>query len=133
MRKRYIIIGAVAVLLLAMAFMGPQFRMGPAQRDFIAELQIRSFSASLQLYAQDVGMFPTQTQGLLALVEPPSGVSGWAGPYMTELPKDPWGNAYVYRTLNDGKASQIASLGADGRLGGDGKNTDVTSGKLTPN
>ena len=42
-----------------------------------------------------------------------------------ELPKDPWGRDYIYRSPGDhGNDYEIMSLGADGRDGGEGVNAD---------
>jgi hypothetical protein len=42
----------------------------------------------------------------------------------TEVPKDPYGSPYAYRTLDDGTSFLVASLGSDGQLGGDGDAAD---------
>jgi len=45
-----------------------------------------------------------------------------------ELPKDPWGRDYIYRSPGDhGNDYEIMSLGADGRDGGEGVNADIRS------
>ena len=62
-----------------------------------ARAQIKTFETLLYTYQLHVGSFPTTEQGLKVLIEDP-GDSGWSGPYLTQrtLPKDPWGNPYVY-------------------------------------
>lgn len=45
-----------------------------------------------------------------------------------ELPKDPWGNAYVYQI--EGGNFRIGSYGADGSQGGDGENADIWSDQI---
>ncbi len=69
-----------------------------------AKTQISSFQAALQSYYIDCGSFPTQEQGLKALVSKPDLIpvpSNWQGPYISSsLPKDPWGEDYVYLTKN---------------------------------
>jgi general secretion pathway protein G len=53
---------------------------------------------ALTRYRVDMGSFPSTEQGLRALVEPPSGAGArWEGPYLEELPKDPFGEPYQYR------------------------------------
>ena len=48
------------------------------------------------------------------------------------MPKDPWGNPYYYVSpTQDGKDFEIVSYGADGELGGTGKNADISSTDLT--
>lgn len=71
-------------------------------------------------YKLDVGSYPTTEQGIKALLQAPSGKEGkWNGPYIDDLPEDPWGNPYQYRfpgTKNINKSSgyDIWSLGQDG-------------------
>ena len=62
-----------------------------------AQAQIKTFETLLYTYQLHVGSFPTTEQGLRVLVEDP-GEEGWAGPYLAQrsLPKDPWGNPFVY-------------------------------------
>ena len=74
-----------------------------------------------------MGKFPSAADGLNALVSEPSSARGWNGPYLkkNEGPLDPWGNAYEYRI--SGSQLEIVSLGADGRSGGSGEDTDVSN------
>lgn len=96
-----------------------------------AKLQIEEFSATLDLYKLDVGRYPDSQEGLQALVQAPGSVSGngWRGPYLKKrnVPKDPWGNDYQYRSPGQNGHYEIVSLGADGREGGEGDNKDVVS------
>ena len=66
---------------------------------------------------------------LKALVEAPSGVSAWNGPYLTkrDLPNDPWGRPYNYRAPGQSGPFDIFSLGADNQVGGTGENEDITN------
>jgi len=78
-------------------------------RQAAAKAQIASFRAALQAYRNDVGEFPTETQGLQALRTDPS-VDGWNGPYLPkDVPADPWGVPYRYRLVRD--QPEIVSLG----------------------
>lgn len=59
-------------------------------------------------------------------------INNWNGPY---LPKDPpldaWGRAFLYRYPGDhGPGPDILSLGADGKAGGEGLNSDIVSWNL---
>ena len=86
-----------------------------------AKLQIESFGSALDLFYVDEGRYPTNSEGLVALVERPSGLDVWNGPYVKggRIPVDPWGRAYQYRTVADHNPPyEIISLGPDGR-GGD--------------
>ncbi|CAB5527020.1 type II secretion system major pseudopilin GspG [Stutzerimonas stutzeri] len=92
-----------------------------------AETQVKMLRGSLQTYRLDVGSYPSTEQGLAALMRKPSDVSNWQGPYLEdELPKDPWSNAYVYKSPVDNlQGFALYSLGADGKPGGDGLDADV--------
>ncbi len=91
-------------------------------------------TAALDNYQLDTGYYPSSEQGLQALVQQPSGnppAQGWRGPYLKakELPKDPWGNAFVY--ASPGKVNtewyDLVSYGKDGREGGDGDAADIAN------
>jgi general secretion pathway protein G len=73
-------------------------------------------------FKMDTGRFPTQEEGLKALVEQPSDVTNWEpGGYLetTEIPKDGWGNDFIYELYPEsGKSFDIKSLGASGKEGG---------------
>ena len=85
-----------------------------------AKIQIESFGSALDLFYIDEGRYPTNAEGLTALVERPSGVDVWNGPYVKggRIPLDPWGHAYQYRVAPDRNPPyEISSLGPDGRGG----------------
>ncbi len=79
----------------------------------------------------DTGRFPTEDEGLKALIEQPTDVTGWnTGGYLetTALPKDAWGNDFIYQLMPEsGKPFVIISYGADGEEGGEGYNADLRS------
>jgi general secretion pathway protein G len=77
--------------------------------------------------------YPSTEQGLQALVtKPGSGpaASGWAGPYIDKLPKDPWGNPYQYMSPGLHGEFDVFSFGADGQPGGTGNDADIGSWEL---
>lgn len=94
-----------------------------------ARIQIGQLRSAVDLYNLDVGAYPTNEQGLDALVTAPSGVPGWNGPYIEKIrvPLDPWGNAYIYRSPGKVMEFEILSYGADGERGGDGDSADISS------
>jgi general secretion pathway protein G len=94
-----------------------------------ARLQVADFSAALDMYRLEVGRYPNSSEGLDALVQAPSGANNWNGPYLKKnnIPKDPWGNEYQYRSPGEHGAFDIYSLGADNAPGGEGENQDVVS------
>lgn len=94
--------------------------------------QIATFKLSLQSYYIDCGTYPGQAQGLAALWEKPmlSPVPpAWNGPYLDrQLPKDPWGYEYMYKSPGEkGLPFTISSFGGDGKEGGEGINADIVS------
>lgn len=94
-----------------------------------ARLQIEDLGAALDLYYLEVGSYPTTEQGLQALVEQPADVDGWAGPYLkkTEVPTDPWGQAYHYQSPGEHGPYDLYTLGKDNAEGGEQENGDITS------
>lgn len=57
-----------------------------------------SLQTPLMTFKLAVGRYPTTEEGLKALLEAPEAVSDrWKGPYVRNIPLDPWGNAYQYR------------------------------------
>lgn len=91
----------------------------------IAKAQMSSLEKALEQYRLEVGGYPSREQGLEALVTAPNGVAKWQGPYLKKsVPKDPWDNPYLY-TVVSGEIN-ITSLGADGAIGGEGEDTDVS-------
>ena len=61
-----------------------------------AKTQIVAIRNALGIFETDNGYFPKSQNALLELVNKPGNAANWHGPYLEELPKDPWGNAYVY-------------------------------------
>jgi general secretion pathway protein G len=118
----------LTILVLLAALVGPRVigYIGTSKAK-TARIQIESLTAALQLYRIDNGSYPSSSQGLRALVERPANAAGWNGPYLTkrEVPKDPWGNEYVYRAPGQRGDFDIVSLGADNQIGGTGENADV--------
>lgn len=81
------------------------------------KLNIKSVGQVLKMYAIDHGGdFPTTSEGLAALVEPPNqNDERWQGPYVDELPKDAWGNSfrYEYPGRHNSDGFDLASNGRD--------------------
>ncbi len=90
-----------------------------------AIVQIAELEKTLDNFKLDVGRYPTTEEGLDALVKRPASANLWSGPYIKEVPKDPWNNPYKYANPGAGGGVEILSLGADGVAGGDGENADI--------
>src|SRR5258706_1523137 len=90
--------------------------------------QIQLLSTALESYRLDVGRYPTTDEGLVALRQKPTSADRWDGPYLQkDIPLDPWGKSYLYKSPGDHGGFDLFSYGADGSLGGDGYNRHVTS------
>ncbi len=94
-----------------------------------AQIQIQRLSSILDLYLLEIGNYPSDDNGLLALFEAPSGVDRWNGPYLKKSTAldDPWGNPYIYRHPGEHGDFDLYSLGADGKEGGDGQDRDISN------
>jgi general secretion pathway protein G len=106
------------------------FGQGEAAKAKIAKSQMQDVIGALDLYKLDTGKFPTGQEGLKALMQAPSGVVNWNGPYVrkAEQLKDAWNNDWIYRSPGtDGRPFEIVSLGADGKEGGEGADRDIKS------
>ncbi len=90
-----------------------------------ASSQISRISMSVESFYLDTGNTPASLE---ELVNEPSGVSGWNGPYIkNSLLNDPWGQAYKYTVPGEHGDFDIESFGADRQKGGEGKNADIAS------
>jgi general secretion pathway protein G len=95
-----------------------------------ARLQIEGFGSALDLFYLDTGRYPTATEGLNILVQRPTELDVWNGPYLKSgrVPPDPWGNPYRYSVPSDQSPPyEIVSLGSDGAEGGAGSAADISS------
>lgn len=120
----------LVILGLISAFAAPQVikYLSSAKQDS-AKVQVDRLSGILDLYRLEVGSYPSESQGLQALVERPTDANGWNGPYLKkeETLIDPWGNRYKYRYPGENGEYDLYSLGADNQRGGEGENADVTN------
>jgi len=126
----------VVIVILAMlaALVGPKL-MGRTDDAKIktTTIQLKGLESALKLYKLDNGSYPSTEQGLNALVTKPTvGVipkTYKEGGYLDSksVPKDAWGNDYLYVSPGEHGDYDLFSYGADGAKGGEGKNADITS------
>jgi general secretion pathway protein G len=101
-----------------------------------AKIQIESLETALNLYKLDNGAYPDTEQGLQALIEKPETgrlPTKWRkGGYLEKgrLPKDPWGNDFIYLSPGSHGDYDIVSYGYDGVPGGEDKNKDINSWEI---
>lgn len=120
----------IIIIGLLAALVGPKLfgRVGKGKQA-AAQAQIELFGAALDNFRLDVGRYPTSEEGLKVLLVNPGAVGNWDGPYLKkqEVPLDPWGHAYVFKSPGEHGDYDIVSYGGDGVAGGDGENQDIVS------
>ncbi len=120
----------LAILGLLAAIVGPQvLRFLSGAKSQTAHVQVRNVAAAMELYQLDNGRFPTQDEGLAALVKQPPSAPAWNGPYLprADALNDPWGRPYLYRIPGKTGAYDIYTLGADSKEGGSGEDKDISN------
>jgi general secretion pathway protein G len=82
---------------------------------------LKILHSAVNQFKMDTGRFPTEDEGLTALIEQPTDVPIWEpGGYLetTDLPKDGWGHDFKYEAFPEsGKQFAIRSFGPDGEEG----------------
>jgi general secretion pathway protein G len=123
-----IIIGILA------GYVGPKIMGHPEEaKRTMASVQITSLETAIESYKLDNGAYPSTEQGLQALVEAPATgrlPAKWrTGGYLAKgkVPKDPWGNDYVYLCPGSHSDFDLISYGGDGQAGGEGDDVDITN------
>jgi len=125
----YELLIVLAILAMLATLVAPRVigYMGRAKGD-IAQTQLANLSTSVELFYFDVGRYPSEQEGLDALLTAPPEATGWRGPYLKDESGliDPWGRAYLYVPAEDGTdAFTVLSLGRDGASGGTGDDADI--------
>lgn len=126
-----IILGILAV------YIGPKIMGRPGQAKQVkAKVDIAALETALKLYKLDNGSYPATEQGLLALVEKPE-TGNVPKKWRTEgyldkgrVPKDPWGNDFVYLSPGVHGDFDIISYGADGVPGGEEEDKDINNWEI---
>ena len=126
-----VILGILAGLII------PRIMGRPEEaKQLKAKMQIESLETALKLYKLDNGMYPDTEQGLQALVEQPETGTipkKWRkNGYLEKgrLPKDPWGNEFIYLSPGAHGEYDIISYGADGVPDGEDKNRDINNWEI---
>jgi general secretion pathway protein G len=112
-----------AVVIPKLAGRGQQAKQTAAQTD------VKNIEGALDAFEVDNGEFP---KDLNSLVEQPSDAKNWRGPYVSDIPNDPWGYPYVYEQpgKHHPKSFDLYSVGKDGQANTD---DDVTNWSTNAN
>ena len=122
----------IVIIGLLAAYVGPKYfaQLGKSEVT-VAKNQIQALDRALDTFRLDVGRFPSNEEGLAALNTKPTNIDNWNGPYLKkDIPLDPWGHPYVYKTPGSRGDFEILSYGKDGQPGGVGEDADISSGAL---
>ena len=93
-----------------------------------AKSQIKLLVDAVNGYKLAYKDYPQGENGLQALVENVEDKENWTPSLQGALPKDPWGNDYIYKCPGDeNRPFEIISYGADGEPGGEDENADINS------
>jgi general secretion pathway protein G len=127
----------IVILGILAIYIGPKIMGRPEEAKQVkAKVDIAALETALKLYKLDNGVYPSTEQGLQALVEPPQTGTlpkKWReGGYLEKgkVPKDPWGNDFIYLSPGVQGDFDIISYGADGAPGGDGTNKDINNWEI---
>jgi general secretion pathway protein G len=119
-----VIIGVLAALIVPnMLDRAEDARVTAARTD------VNNLMQALKLYKLDNLRYPSNEQGLQALVAKPTAGTippNWR-PYLDKLPSDPWAHPYQYSNPGLNGEIDVFSFGADGVAGGEGRNADIGS------
>ncbi len=111
-----IVLGIIAMILggaiFAMRGIGEGAKLGQVEADF------KALDTALRMYQLNGGTFPSNQQGLRALVEKPTTTPvprRWKA-IGTKVPVDPWKQEYIYRFPGKKKPNEfeLVSKGEDG-------------------
>ena len=120
----------LALLALIAGFAVPNLMkvFGGAKSD-AAAIQINNLGAVLDIYRLENGAYPTEEQGLQALVTAPANMASWNGPYLDKESAltDPWNNPYRYSVpgKRSARGYDLYTFGADNAEGGEGEDRDI--------
>jgi general secretion pathway protein G len=118
-----LVVLAILGLLIGLVAPAALRQLGSA-KEKIAHQSIERLAGVLDIYKLDLGTYPTTEQGLMALIERPSGQPRWNGPYLKgeKVPEDPWGRPFIYHNPSQraGHEYDLYSLGPTGQPGGTG-------------
>jgi general secretion pathway protein G len=119
----------IVIIGLLAAYVGPKYfsQLGKSEVT-VTKAQIEAFEEALDTFRLDVGRYPSTEEGLVALLTKPANAARWNGPYLKkDIPQDPWGSPYLYKSPGSRSDFEIISYGKDGQSGGSDDGADITN------
>jgi general secretion pathway protein G len=108
----------IVIIGLLAGYVAPRYfsQVGKSEVQ-VARAQIDALEKALDQYRLDKRRYPTAEEGLAAVQ-----------PYLKkQLPNDPWGHPYVYKSGGSAGDFEVISYGRDGKAGGTGEDADITN------
>lgn len=120
----------VVILGILASIVVPNIMESPNKARIVkAKQDLRTLEGALNLYKLDNFNYPNTDQGLEALVTKPAGqpeAKNWKkNGYLKKVPKDPWGNEYLYLSPGPNGEIDIFTYGSDARKGGSDAAADI--------
>ena len=111
----------IVILGILGAIVAPKFMDEPHKARVVqAKMQIENLSTAVKKFYLDNVFYPSTRP---AIGKTPKNYP--ANGYISKIPKDPWGNDYVYTAPGQKVPFEIMSLGSDGAEGGEGEAADI--------
>lgn len=111
-----VILAVLAVVVV------PKFTGRSQQAKIVAaQTDIANLEMAIDLFEIECSRYPTTEEGIQALIQQPSDLTEWRGPYLKRgVPKDPWRNLYVYECpgRHNVTSYDLYSFGPDRQEGG---------------
>ena len=121
----------ISIVLSAPSIIPSILSSGSETKKLTTKANLKMLHYAIAQFKMDTGRYPTKEEGLTVLIKAPTDVTGYqSGGYIdsTELPKDCWGNDFVYVMYSEGyRPYAIVSYGADGKEGGEEYDADLYS------
>lgn len=118
----------LVIIGLLVGIVGPNLFKNVGKSEITtARAQIDALSKAVDQYRLDNGRYPSNEEGLAALVVKPANAPSWSGPYLKKaVPLDPWGMPYTYHVPGTHNNDyDLFSYGPDKSPGGTDQNADI--------
>lgn len=121
----------VAILGILAALVVPQL-VGKDDKARVERVKsdLKAISSALEMYKLDHHSYPTTDQGLEALTQAGGEGNDSGDVYLRKVPKDPWGEEYIYSAPGESGPYDLLSLGSDKAEGGEGYAKDINLSDL---